>query len=134
MQTSPSGRKLIETFEGLRLLAYLDQVGIPTVGYGHTGPDVHLGMTITPEEADEFLAVDLHHAEQVIYNTVHVHLDQNQFDSLASLIFNIGGGAFAKSTVLKPLNQGRLSRRLQNAFLMWDKHHGGTVNSATCKP
>ena len=84
-------------------------------------------MTITPEEADEFLAVDLHHgAEQVIYNTVHVHLDQNQFDALASLIFNIGGGAFAKSTVLKLLNQEDYLGAA-NAFLMWDKT-GGTVN------
>ncbi len=65
-----------------------------------------MGTTITAEEADDFLALDLHAAEQAIYNYVTVELGQNQFDALAALIFNIGGGAFKKSTILKRLNTG----------------------------
>ena len=61
MQTSAAGRKLIETFEGLRLTSYQDQRGIWTIGYGHTG-DVYANEIITQEEADNLLAIDLHHA------------------------------------------------------------------------
>ena len=59
MQTSPNGRKFIETWEGIRLTSYADQKGIPTIGVGHTGPDVYMGETITQEDADNLLAVDL---------------------------------------------------------------------------
>ena len=88
---------------------------------------MHLGLTISQEEADEFLAVDLHTAESTIYDTVHVHLDQNQFDALVCLIYNIGGEAFRTSTVLRLLNQEDYSGAA-NAFLMWNKA-GGKVNA-----
>ena len=124
MTTSAAGRKLIETFEGLRLTAYLDQNNIPTIGYGHTS-GVYLGQTITQEEADEFLAIDLHQAEQVVYHLADVPLNQNQFDALVSLIYNIGGGAFKTSTVLRRLLAGDYEGA-SAAFLLWDKVSGQT--------
>lgn len=120
---------MIEKFEGLRLSAYLDSVGIPTIGVGHTS-GVHLGETITAEDADNILAIDLHHAEQAIYNYVTVELDQNQFDALASLIFNIGGGAFSKSTLLKLLNGGD-EVGAANQFLAWNKAGGKVLDGLT---
>ena len=123
MQTSANGRNLIEGFEGLRLTSYQDQRGIWTVGYGHTGPDVYPGLTISQPEADDLLAVDLHHAETAIYKTVQAHLTQNQFDAVVSLVYNIGGGAFSKSTVLRLLNLDDYEGAAI-AFLMWDKTNG----------
>lgn len=125
MQTSANGRKLIENFEGLRLTTYRDQRGIPTIGYGHTGADVFEGQTITQEDADNLLAIDLHHAEQVIYNNVIDPLNQNEFDALVSLIYNIGGGAFKSSTLLKLLNAGDFLGA-SSQFLVWDKTNGVT--------
>jgi lysozyme len=126
MQTSPNGRRLIESFEGLRLESYQDQVGVWTVGYGST-TDVYPHMTITPEEADERLAIDLSHAEQGVFDNVTVvGITQNMFDALVSLTFNIGVGAFKKSTVLRELNDSHI-QAAADAFLMWNKA-GGQVN------
>lgn len=119
MVTSENGRKLIESFEGLRLTAYQDQRGIWTIGYGST-TDVYEGLTITQPEADDRLGIDLHNSEQAIYYYVKVPLTQNQFDALVSLIFNIGGGAFKNSTLLGLLNTGD-ELGAANQFLVWDK-------------
>jgi hypothetical protein len=43
---SEKGLNLTRQFEGLRLSAYTDQVGVLTIGYGHTGRGVHAGQTI----------------------------------------------------------------------------------------
>src|SRR6185312_5241795 len=56
---SDTGLALTKSFEGLQLSAYPDQGGVWTVGYGHTGPDVHAGLTITRQQADMFLHADL---------------------------------------------------------------------------
>lgn len=116
---------MIESFEGLRLTAYYDQRHIPTIGYGHTGPDVFITDTITQTEADNLLAVDLHHAESAIYSLVHVAVNQNQFDALVSLIYNIGAGAFGDSTVLRDLNMLDYDGAA-DAFLLWCKTNGQT--------
>lgn len=129
MQTSPNGRKLIESHEGLRLTAYKDSVGIPTIGYGHTS-NVSLSDVITPEEADEFLAIDLHHAETAVYNAVKVPVTQNQFDAMVSLAFNIGGGAFSKSTLVRVLNQNDPLHAAAH-FLDWNRAGGKVLDGLT---
>lgn len=105
MQTSQRGIDLIKQFEGLRLEAYDDGVGIQTIGYGHT-KGVTRGMKITAAQAIDFLREDLRNAETEIERSVSVDLCQHQFDALASLIFNIGGRAFRDSTLRKKLNAG----------------------------
>lgn len=105
MQTSNNGMSLIKRFEGLKLQAYRDSVGIPTIGYGHT-QGVKMGDTITGEQADKFLREDLQVAELTINANVKVKLSQAQFDALASFVFNLGSGNFVKSTLLKKLNAG----------------------------
>ncbi len=124
MQTSQRGIDLIKRFEGLRLTAYDDGVGIPTIGYGHT-KGVALGMTITEEQAVQFLREDLHSAERDIDRLVNVHLCQHQFDALASLVFNIGGTAFRDSTLLRKLNAGDYT----GAAVQFDRwvHGGGKI-------
>lgn len=108
MTTSENGRKIIEKFEGCRLEAYKDAIGIWTIGYGHTTfagePRVHEGLKITQEEADALLAKDLAIPERTVNNLVKVPLTQNQFDALVSLVYNVGPGNFRRSSVLKSLN------------------------------
>ena len=71
---------LIEEFEGLRLTAYLDSVGVPTIGYGHT-KNVHLGLVVTCQQAEEFLSQDLRIAETAVNHLVKVSLNDNQFSA-----------------------------------------------------
>ncbi|WP_137887191.1 lysozyme [Pseudomonas sp. 2FE] len=66
MNTSDAGLALIQDFEGLRQTAYRDSVGVLTIGWGHTGPDVVQGMTIDRAEAERLLRDDLHDAERAI--------------------------------------------------------------------
>ncbi len=104
MQTNQAGLDLIKMFEGLRLEAYVDAVGVWTIGYGHT-KTARAGMVITEDRAEELLRDDLSDAESAVNNFVKVPLNENEFSALASLVFNIGSGNFKRSTVLKRLNQ-----------------------------
>lgn len=124
---TPEGLKLIKDFEGLRLTAYPDPGtgGDPwTVGYGHTGPGVHPGMTITEAQAEEYLLQDLRTAQDAINRLVLVPLSPAQKDALTSFVFNIGGGkAFANSTLLRKLN-ARDYKGAADQLLRWDKAGG----------
>src|ERR1019366_2511495 len=122
MTTSPIGRKLIESFEGLSLKAYLDQRHIQTIGYGHTG-QLKPGDTCTPEQADAWLVGDLATAEGAVNRLATVPLNQNQFDALVSLCFNIGQGNFEPSTLLSLLNQ-KAYLGAANQFLVWKMTNG----------
>lgn len=102
---SSEGVKLIERFEGLVLEAYQCPGGKWTIGYGHT-EGVHEGMKITKEQAEELLRRDLAEVEKAIAALVEVPLSQNQFDALASFVFNVGIDAFERSTLLRKLNAG----------------------------
>ena len=97
---------LVKHFEGLYPKAYLCPAGVPTVGYGHTGPDVRLGMTITEAQAEQLLAADLAEAAAVVDKYVRAPLPENPRGALWSFVFNLGGGAFASSTLLQRLNLG----------------------------
>lgn len=105
MITGTNGKTLIEHFEGLRLKAYLDQGGIPTIGYGHTQA-VNMGDKITAIQADQFLSEDLKTAEHYVNALVFAAINQNQFDALVSFTFNLGGLGLKKSKVLLCLNNG----------------------------
>lgn len=100
---SDHGRRCIENFEGLRLTAYQDQVGVWTIGYGHTA-GVRQGQVLTRDQADEFLVGDLAVAESAVCRLVTVPLTANQFDALVSFTFNVGVGALTESTLLRELN------------------------------
>ena len=99
-----NGRNIIKRWEGLRLKGYLCPAGTPTVGWGHTGTEVYVGMKITMAHAERLLTADVQWAEQAIERYVTAYVRQNQFDALVSFIFNIGSGAFAGSTALKRIN------------------------------
>jgi lysozyme len=104
MKISERGIALIKEFEGVKLTSYLCPARAWTVGYGHTRT-ARANQSITVAEADRLLRSDLKQSENVIKAFVKVPLSQNQFDALVSLVFNIGAGAFSRSTLVRLLNK-----------------------------
>jgi len=135
MHVSPSGVDLICNFEGLELKAYDDGVGVWTIGYGTTkypnGIRVKKGDTCTLDQAKAYMQNDLKSFEQTVNNTVKVPLNQNQFDALVSLAYNIGSTAFKNSTLVRQLNEGNY-KTAANQFNVWvnagGKRMQGLVN------
>jgi lysozyme len=135
MHVSPSGVDLICNFEGLRLKAYDDGVGVWTIGFGTTkypnGIRVKKGDTCTLDQAKAYMQNDLKSFEQTVNNTVKVLLNQNQFDALVSLAYNIGSTAFKNSTLVRQLNEGNY-KAAANQFNVWvnagGKRMQGLVN------
>ncbi len=102
---NPKGLDIVKRFEGLSLTAYLDPVGIWTIGYGHTGPEVGPGDVITRTEAETLLKKDLTKFENAVRSLVKVPINSNQFSALVSFTFNVGTGALSQSTLLARINQ-----------------------------
>lgn len=107
---SQTGLDCVKGFEGYSGTAYLCPAGVPTIGYGHTSSvtmaSVKNMYSITRSEAEKLLREDLGTAEDAVNKLVEVDLTQNQFDALVSFTFNVGAGAFKRSTLLKKLNAG----------------------------
>jgi len=115
-----AGVDLIKRWEGLRLEAYLCPAGVPTVGYGHTGEDVWMGMTITEPEAETLLRKDLWSSEDTVSNAVQATLTDNEYAALVSFVFNCGAGAFKSSTLLRRINSGEnVGTVIQEEFPRW---------------
>lgn len=123
-KTSDTMRHMIEEWEGLVLTAAPDVVGVPTVGYGHTGTDVYNGLQITQAQADALLSQDLGYFEEKV-SEMATNLNQQRFDALVSFSFNLGEGNLAKSTLLKLNNEGNFAGAA-NEFGKWN-HAGGQV-------
>jgi lysozyme len=123
------GLDLIKTFEGLKLCSYDDGVGVCTIGYGHT-KDARPKMTISKEQAELFLEQDLRRFESAVSRLVKVTLTDNQFSALVAFVFNIGDGAFAKSTLLELLNKAQYDLAALQ-FLRWDKANGKVLPGLT---
>ncbi len=120
---SNTGLALTENAEGFRSSAYQDSVGVWTIGYGHTGADVHSGLTITAAQAQALLASDVSAAATFVNQAVTVALTQNEFDALVDFVFNLGRAAFAGSTLLALLNEGNFSAAATQ-FNRWDRAGG----------
>ena len=99
---------LVKRFEGLKLKAYKCPAGVWTIGYGHTA-GVVAGMKITKEQAEALLEEDLGNARRSVQYFVKVPLTQNQLDALTSFVFNVGAGAFGRSTLVNRLNERNYS-------------------------
>lgn len=135
MLLSNLGIDLICDFEGKRLVAYDDGVGIWTIGFGTTvypnGIRVKKGDTCTEAQAKVYMQNDLKKFEYVVNSAVNIPLNQNQYDALVSLTYNIGAAAFSKSTLVKKLNAGDI-RGAADQFDVWvnagGKRMQGLVN------
>lgn len=129
MKTSRDGIDLIKSFEGLRLNAYPDPGtgGAPwTIGYGAT-KGVRKGMSITEAEAETILKRDLERFERGVERLISgIPTTQSSFDAMVSLAFNIGLGAFQRSSVLRHHRAGN-KLRAAASFLLWVKAAGRTL-------
>ncbi|EMJ7520117.1 lysozyme [Providencia rettgeri] len=97
---------VIAHFEGVRYEPYEDVGGVLTVCYGHTGIDIVPNKTYTKEECDEILELDFELTKMQVDRLVKVPVNEHTKAALYSFAFNVGTGAFAKSTMLKKLNAG----------------------------
>ena len=125
MRVSPKGRKFITSHEGEILFVYKDPIGLPTVGVGHlVKPEEKskypLGKKITKAESQELLTQDLEVFEDAVSASLKVGANQNEFDAMVSLAFNIGIDAFKRSSVLRHFNSGNKAAAAR-AFLAWNK-------------
>jgi len=127
---SSAGLALTKQFEGCELKAYQDQVGVWTIGYGHTGTDVKKGLTITEEQASTLLAADVAWAVTCVNKSVKVAINQNQFDALVDFVFNLGCANLGQSTLLRLLNSGD-SIDAAKEFLRWNRAGGKVVAGLT---
>lgn len=97
---------IVPYFEGTEMQSYRDAVGIWTICTGHTGKDVTPDMTATPEQCERFLRSDLGVALDAVDSNVEVEIPETTRAALASFVFNVGAGAFQRSTLLRLLNAG----------------------------
>lgn len=121
MKISQKGIDLIKRFEGCKLYAYRDSVGVPSIGFGHT-KGVKMGMSITQSQAESFLKDDLKPCEQAL-NRIGVNFTQNQFDALCSWIFNLGTANFSSSTMRKYIVARKSDVEITDQLVKW--HNAG---------
>ncbi len=140
MRMSEKGRDLLSQWEGFELRVYRDVAGLETIGVGHllTADEKSSGVVIirgapvayagglTKAQVLDLLGADLNTFEDAVSSSVTVGLRQNQFDALVSFSFNVGAGAFRKSTLLKVLNQGKYDE-VPNQLRQWVRAGGKTV-------
>ena len=116
---------VVGAYEGLSLTAYPDIVGVPTICYGET-KNVKLGQTATKEQCDSQLSARLIEFNQGVESCITRPLRDNERVAFVSLSYNIGVGAFCKSTVVRRFNAGDKTGAC-DAILMWNKAGGKVV-------
>ena len=130
MKLGNKGAALIQSYEGLRLSAYMPTPDdVPTIGYGHTR-GVAMGDICTQEMAEAWFLEDIAWAEDCVNRAVTVPMTQEEFDACVSLCFNIGCKAFSGSTLVKLLNASDYDgASLQ--FSRWNKQAGKELAGLT---
>lgn len=131
-----SATKFIADREGLELTAYQDSAKIWTIGYGttinpETGLPIKKGDKITKEKALAWLRINTAAIETQIKKLVKVPINANQLTALTSLAYNIGMGAFTRSTLLRLLNSGTDKNTVAAQFVRWNKVQGKEVPGLT---
>ncbi len=126
MELSQKIKQMIKGWEGCKLTAYRCPAGVLTIGYGHTGPDVTPGKRITQEEADRLFDTDVRKfAAKVAPLFAGVTLNNNQFDALVSLSYNIGSLSVKAPTLLRKVKANPNDPTIRAEFL---KHVNARVN------
>lgn len=132
--------ELVRSFEGLYLEAYKDEVGVWTIGYGHTGFDVAGGAVkagrklANAEEALQMLKVDLDNVakevEKLLLSRPKAELNDNQFGALVSFAFNLGADDLERSTLLRRLNARDYLGTIPE-FSKWNRAGGKVLRGLT---
>lgn len=121
MKISNDGINLIKNYEGCKLYAYRDSVGVATIGYGHT-KGVRMGTAITQKQADDYLREDLASVEKTL-NQLGINFKQCQFDALCSWVFNLGSSNFTHSTMCVRICTGASDEEITDQLVRW--HNAG---------
>lgn len=134
-QINAKGLALVKHFEGCSLKAYQDEVGVWTIGYGHTGlkhndGTVCNGRTIDLEEAEQLLLYDMDNFDADVVATVEVPMTDDQFSALVSFDFNTG--SLGTSTLLRKLNGGDYSGAADE-LLRWNRAGGKVLRGLTLR-
>lgn len=135
MNIGRMGEALIKSFENCKLVAYQDDGGVWTIGWGHTGSDVHPGLKITQAQADALFDRDIARFERDVTSLLTATVTQNQFDALLSFAYNCGSDIDADtkaeglgdSTLLRLVNAYRFEEAAKE-FPKWCKDNGKIVN------
>lgn len=118
------GETLIKSFEGFRLTAYLPTPNdVPTIGWGHTS-NVKLGQTCTREQAEEWFHLDVSSSVRsvlLVQLTLNISLTQSMFDSLVSLVFNVGSGCLGVNTTIRRALASKDYYSACQGFFLWRK-------------
>lgn len=121
---------LIKSFEGCKLKAYKDPVGVWTIGYGHT-KGVKSGQTITQAQAEAMLLEELEQDyERAVDDLVTVDLNENQRGALVSFTYNVGRENLSRSTLLKYINAEKFSAAADE-FRKWNRAKGQVLTGLT---
>lgn len=123
MKASDKIKNFIKGKEGLKLEAYRCPSNKWTIGYGHTGANVHAGMKIDRAEADRLFDIDLERFEQQLTDMVHANgvtgLTQERFDALLSFAYNAGINALRGSTLWRKVLANPNDPTIANEFKRW---------------
>ena len=131
MGISQKGISLIHSFESCKLDAYKDpgsKDGLPiTIGWGSTmytdGSRIKLGDVITQTKADELFVFEIVSKSNVL-TAMNLKINQNQYDSLCSFIYNLGMGSFNSSTLLKKIKLNPTDESIRAEFMKWINNDG----------
>lgn len=115
MKTSEDGKRMIKSFETLRLVAFMDYMGVPTIGWGHK-KGAYIGQRITESEAEHTFLCDIKRVEKELapYQKLY-DFNQNQYDALVSFIF--AGGDISELTAEMTLRKNDIARRFTESAL-----------------
>ena len=130
MKINQAGLALLKEFEGLRLEAYKCPAGVLTIGYGHTGADVHESMHINHSMAQKLLEQDLEKFETGVSKLLKVKVNDNQFSAMVCFAYNVGLGNLKQSTLLNCVNKIQFQSAAKE-FLRWNKAGGKVLAGLT---
>lgn len=135
MKVNQATVDLVKEFEGFRANAYRCPAGVWTIGYGTTaaagvGIEPRLGMTISKSDAEAYLEATLDKFADKIAPLITAPINENEFGAFVSLAYNIGPGAFKKSSALRLFNAGDKADAAK-AILLWNKAGGKVLKGLT---
>ncbi len=137
MKLDENGYKLIQDFEGLSLVPYLCSAKVATIGYGNTF--YPSGKKVTMQDAPISLATAKWMLKETadkfaadVDKMIKANLNQNQFNAIVSIAYNIGLAGLAKSSLLRKVNANPIDATIRNSFLVWNKA-GGKINNGLTK-
>jgi lysozyme len=136
MKLNNDGYHLITKFEGFSAKPYLCPAKIPTIGFGNCYYTNNKKVTLLDKPITEIEAFEMFKSiadkfADKVSKLVTYPINQNQFNSLVSICYNIGVAAFQISTLLKMVNENANNPKIKDQFLRWNKAGGVVINGLT---